>query len=435
MARRRRGAVAVVGTLVTALVLVAAGCSNSKTNVSSGGAAPGVSDNEIDVGSIANVTGPLSSDFAPVVSGVKAYFSMVNAQGGVDGRKLKLVKAEDDQGQASIDLTVAQSLVNYPVFAIVGVGTPFFGASSFLKSKGTPTFGYVISTDWAKAPGLFGSFGSVLDYATGAPGDAYVAQQLHAQSVGVLAYGIVQSSAACQAAVTGMRQLGVNVTFVDTNFTFGANPTADVLQMKADHVDLLLTCIDLTGNISFARALQQNSMSIKQIWLNGYDRSALAQYGPLMNNVYMLVQHVPFEAAQFFPGKYPALENYIQQMQKYQPQDTYNDTAMTGWISADLFVTGLRMVGRNLTQKKLIAAINTITDDSSHGIQAPLDWTTAHTEATPPFCGAYVVAEAGHFVPVFVHPNSQGNDSFVFTCFGSANSTTPVAPKPSTPGL
>jgi hypothetical protein len=45
------------------------------------------------------------------------------------------------------------------------------------------------------------------------------------------------------------------------------------------------------------------------------------------------------------------------------------------------------------------------------------------------------VAEASHFVPVFVHTNSQGQDSLVFTCFGSATSAAPVPGKPSLPGL
>ena len=429
MSRRPRGVLASAGATVVALVLVAAGCSNSSSGVSSGGGSPGVTGNEIDVGSIADITGPLSSDFGPVVSGVRAFFDMVNAQGGVAGRKIKLVAAEDDQGSPSIDLTVAQTLVSKPVFAVVGVGTPFFGASRYLASKGTPTFGYVISTDWRGPPGFFGSFGSVLDYATGAPGYAYVASQLGAKSVAVISYGIVQSSAACNAAVTGMRQLGVNVSFVDTNFTLGSDPTADVLQMKSRNVDLLLTCIDVTGNINFTRSVIQNGLSLKQIWLNGYDRPTLQQYGQLMNGVYLLVQHVPFEAATAFPGKYPGLDTYISEMNKYEPQNTYNETAMTGWISADLFVTGLKAVGRNLTQARLIAAINKIRDYNSNGLQPPVDWTTSHTQALPPFCASYVVAFNGKFVPIFVQPNNQ-----VFVCFGSTQSVTPVPGKPGTPG-
>ena len=197
---------------VAALTVGVAGCSNSVIKNSAGGGAPGVSSTEIDVGSIANVTGPLSSGFAPLVNGVQAYFSMINAQGGVAGRKLKLAYQEDDQGSPTVDLTVAQQLVEQDhVFAVVGVGTPFFGGASYLAQQGTPTFGYVVSTDWENKPTLFGDYGSVLDFATAAPGDAYVAQQLGAKSIAVVAYGVAQSSAACQAAVTGMRALGLNV--------------------------------------------------------------------------------------------------------------------------------------------------------------------------------------------------------------------------------
>ena len=149
-----------------------------------------MSSTEIDVGTIANVTGPLSSGFAPLVNGVQAYFSMINAQGGVAGRKLKLAHQEDDQGNPTVDLTAAQQLVEQDhVFAVVGVGTPFFGGASYLAQQGTPTFGYVVSTDWENKPTLFGDYGSVLDFATATPGDAYVAQRLGAQSVGVVAYG------------------------------------------------------------------------------------------------------------------------------------------------------------------------------------------------------------------------------------------------------
>jgi branched-chain amino acid transport system substrate-binding protein len=158
---------------VAALAVVVAGCSNSITTNSSGGGAPGVMSNEIDVGSIADVTGPLSSDFAPVVAGVQAYFSMVNAEGGVAGRTLRLTRQTDDQGSPTIDLSVAQTLVEQDkVFAVVGVGTPFFGGAAYLAHKGTPTFGYVVSTDWANKPALFGTFGSVLDFGTAVSGDA-----------------------------------------------------------------------------------------------------------------------------------------------------------------------------------------------------------------------------------------------------------------------
>ncbi len=415
--------------VVAMLVLGAAGCTNSVTKNSAGGGAPGVTSTQIDVGSIANVTGPLSSDFGPIVNGVEAYFSMINAEGGVAGRKLKLAFQEDDQGSPTIDLSVAQKLVEQDqVFAVVGVGTPFFGGASYLAHTGTPTFGYVVSTDWADKPTLFGAYGSVLDFATGASGDAASAEQLGAKSIAVVSYGVPQSAAACKAAATGMRSFGLNVSFTDFNLVFGGDPTPDVLQMKNANADFLFSCLDVNGNVGFARAISQNGLALHQVWLNGYDRATVQQYGSIMEGVYFGLQHVPLEAGVAFPGVYPGLDTYIQQMQKYEPSSTYDEVAMDGWISAALFVSGLKAVGRDLTQKKLVAAINHETAFTGGGLTTPVDWRTAHTTATPPYCHSAVRVVNSQFVPVIESGTNQ-----VFVCYGET-STTPIAPKPGTPG-
>jgi branched-chain amino acid transport system substrate-binding protein len=427
MSRSRRGRFATVSAAVVALAVGLTACGNAKAGVGTGGGDPGVTATQISVGSIANVTGPLSSDFASVVNGVEAYFSMINAEGGVDGRTLKLAYQEDDQGSPTTDLSVAQKLVEQNhVFAVVGVGTPFFGGAAFLAQQGTPTFGYSTSTDWAKRPTLFADYGSVLCFPCGAPGDAYLAQQLGAKSIAVVAYGVPQSAAACQAAVTGMRAAGLNVSFSDLNLVYGADPTPSVLQMKNDNVDLLFTCLDVNGNVGFARAISQNGLTMKQIWFNGYDRGTLAQYGSIMNGVYLGLEHVPFESA--LSGQYPALDKYIREMNKYQPKFTYDEVALDGWMAADQFVTGLRAVGRDVTQKKLVAAINKETAYNGGGLTPPVDWTKSHFGSPPPYCQADVVVQNGAFVPAFVHPNGQ-----VFTCF-DLNSPTPVPALPGTPG-
>lgn len=427
MMRGPRAALAVL-----ALALVASACANSTTSSSAGGSgAPGVTSSTITVGSIANVTGILSSDFAPAVSGVRAYFSMVNAAGGVDGRKLELAYTKDDQGNPTTDLTVAQELIQQDhVFAVVGVATPFFGGATYLAHQGVPTFGYQVSNDWVAGPSLFADYGSVLDYSTGEMTDAYLASQLHATSVGVVAYGVQQSAAACTAAINGFNSFGITVGFQDLAFGIGTSPTPDVLQMKTHHVDLLFTCLDVSGNVAFAQSMAQNGLTAHQVWLNGYDRSTLAQYGSLMNGVTVLIQHVPFEASAAFPGVYPAMDTYLKEMQRYQPSDEYNEVAMDGWINAAQFVAGLQAVGRNVTQAKLVAAINKENAFTAGGLMPPVDWTNGnnHVRSVPPYCSSYVVAENGKFVPEFV----QGTHG-VFTCF-SRGSDTPVTPLAGTPG-
>jgi branched-chain amino acid transport system substrate-binding protein len=427
MSRSGRGRFATVTAAFIALALGITACGNAKNVTSSGGSGdPGVTPTQITVGSIADVTGPLSSGFAPIVNGVEAYFSMINAEGGINGRKLKLAYQEDDQGSPTVDLTVAQQLVHDNVFAVVGVATPFFGGAKYLAQQGTPTFGYAVSTDYADKPSLYADYGSVLCFPCGAPGDAYLAQQLGAQSIAVVAYGVPQSAAACQAAVTGMRAAGLNVSFSDLNLVYGGDPTPDVLQMKAKNVDTLFTCLDVNGNVAFARAISQNGLTMKQVWFNGYDRGTLAQYGSIMNGVYFGLEHVPFESA--LTGLYPGLDTYIKEMNKYQPKYTYEEVSLDGWMAADQFVSGLRAAGKNLTQKKLVSAINKETAYNGDGLTAPVNWTKSHFGSPPPYCQSEVQVIDGHFVPAFVHPNGQ-----VFTCF-DLNSDTPVQPLPGTPG-
>lgn len=425
--RRYGRPASMVGAL--ALVVALGACANATAADSAGGGAPGVSATEIDVGSLANISGPLSSDFSPIVSGVQAYFDMVNARGGVDGRKLVLKYQLDDQGEPTQDADLARTLVTQDhVFAVVGVGTPFFVGAKYLAQTGTPAFGYQVSADWSDGPSLFGQNGSYLDTTTVSPIYAYLANQTDSTSVAVLAYGITESSAGCQLVVNSLEKFDVPIGYEDLAVNFGEDMSTDVLQMKAHHVDMVISCMDLTGNIALSRALEQNGDgSIKQFWEDGYDRTQLAAYPQLMNGVYLLVQHVPFEAAAAFPGAYPGMETYLATMQKYEPANEYNEEALDGWLNANLFVMGLKAAGKDPTQAKVVHDINEMTDYVGAGLIQPVNWTVAHYKSTPPSCVAIVQANNGVFQPVFTSGSS------VFTCT-DPTSDTPVSAPPGLPG-
>jgi hypothetical protein len=167
------------------------------------------------------------------------------------------------------------------------------------------------------------------------------------------------------------------------------------------------------------------------IWLNGYDRSYLKQDPADMVNVIYFLQHVPFEAAAQFPGKYPAMEQYLATMKKYEPMWTYDDLAFQGYLNAAQFVQGLReqaATGKPLTQADLIATINKERAFTG-GLTTPVDWTNAHVSATPPFCAAFVQVEPGAVLKVvYVQKNDE-----VFVCGDNQDKIIP--PSPGTPGL
>lgn len=427
----RGGAVAVTASMVVML----AACSNASSAPPSGGAqAPGVTSTEIKVGALATITGPLSSGFGDIVHGVEAYFDMVNAQGGVDGRKLVLADVANDGGSPTNDTTEARDLVEQDhVFAIVGVGTPFFTASTYLASTGTPTFGYVVSSNWQGPPNLFGTYGSVLAFNTGGSAIEWAAHQLGVHTAAVVAYnGIAQSDDACRDDAQGLERAGISVPVQDYTFDLGGNPDADVFRMAADHVGLLVTCMEGPDNLSFAKAMKQYGLSSAySIWLNGYSRTLAAQDATAMQRVIFSVQHVPFEAGEAYPSQYPGMATYLKEMKKYQPAWVYDDVSFQGWVNAAQFVAGLRAVGNKpLTQKALVDAINEETDFTAGGVMPPVNWHVAHTSAQPPYCSAFAQVVNGKVV-LNAALMLRGHQALV--CFNGVTDV-PVADPPGTPG-
>src|SRR5271155_681704 len=219
------------------LLLIGAAWSNA-SGASSGpneprSSAPGVSANEIDVGALATLSGVLSADFAPIVPGVQAYFDMVNAHGGVDGRRLVLAHVLDDGGNPTTDADLERTLVQQDhVFAVVGVATAFFNPSTFLGPSGTPTFGYATENNWSPSRNLFAAYGSVLDYYDTQSEFAYVAKALHSKSAAVISYNVAQSSDECSGAVAAFRQYGIHIGYSDLSVPYGEDLSSDVVHMK-----------------------------------------------------------------------------------------------------------------------------------------------------------------------------------------------------------
>ena len=103
--------------------------------------AQGVSDNEIVIGTIQDLSGPIVSIGKPLVSGMTIRLDQFNSAGGVNGRKLRLV-VEDCGYDPKRGVLAVQKLVSSDkVFALVGsLGTAVTLATAPLAvEKGVPS--------------------------------------------------------------------------------------------------------------------------------------------------------------------------------------------------------------------------------------------------------------------------------------------------------
>lgn len=104
---------------ILALVFLTAG-----SHLSLGQSAPGVTDRTILIGSCSALEGPSHALGTQQIKGAEAYFNLVNDEGGVAGRKLKLVAYDDSYDPAKTE-TCFRRLKDQNVFALgFFVGTP-----------------------------------------------------------------------------------------------------------------------------------------------------------------------------------------------------------------------------------------------------------------------------------------------------------------------
>jgi ABC-type branched-subunit amino acid transport system substrate-binding protein len=116
---------------------VAGGSGGARAGAAASGTSDqGVTDTEIRIGTTAPLSGLLASLGEQVVGSLDAYFKHVNAQGGINGRKIRLV-IFDDRGDAAQILANIRRLYEQEKVLII---IPFLaaGAEDFITRNGIP---------------------------------------------------------------------------------------------------------------------------------------------------------------------------------------------------------------------------------------------------------------------------------------------------------
>jgi ABC-type branched-subunit amino acid transport system substrate-binding protein len=127
----RTRAAGVAGAIVVVIVL--AGCGSSSSE-------PGVSATSVTFGSHQPLTGPAAPGYSEIAPASQAFFNYLNAQGGINGRKIHLIYKDDEYNPAKTVNVVHQLVLQEKVFGIFeGLGTPTHTkVVGFLNSSKVP---------------------------------------------------------------------------------------------------------------------------------------------------------------------------------------------------------------------------------------------------------------------------------------------------------
>jgi ABC-type branched-subunit amino acid transport system substrate-binding protein len=131
-------------TRLRAATAVAAAVALTLTACSSGGGGsknvPGVTDTTVTIGSTQPLTGPAAPGYGEIAPAAQAFFNYVNANGGVNGRKVTLKYLDDAYNPTQTVTLTKQLVLQDKVFAVVGaLGTPTHTkVVDFLNSERVP---------------------------------------------------------------------------------------------------------------------------------------------------------------------------------------------------------------------------------------------------------------------------------------------------------
>jgi len=366
--------------------------------------APGVTSTEIKVASITAKTNNLTGSYGALVDGIKAYFAMVNANGGIYGRHLVVAYDRDDQfGQNRP--TVQQSLAQDKAFATFSATTLFTGADLLAKAK-QPVFMWNINPEFSGKPTFFANEGA-LCFTCAAHVLPWLAQQLGATKVGVLAYGIAQKSKDCATGIKNSfaKYPTAQVAYSDVSLGYAQALGPQVAAMKAKGVTFVMTCVDLQEAFTLAKEMQKQGMKAVQSLPEGYDPDFVSKNAALLEGSIVSPQFVALENT----PQIPEIQKLFEWAGKTNVQ--VHELTAVGWQLAAEFYTGLVGAGPQFSQASVVAYLNTLTNFTDNGFIQPLNWTKYHQDPTnnpavrpDTECGNFVKIENGKFVPVYGEP-------------------------------
>ncbi len=368
--------------LVVLLALVAFG-SQAET---------GVSEQEIIVGQFAALSGPAAQLGQRLNAGMQAHFKAVNAQGGINGRTLRLLTRDDgyepDKAVAAVKGLIEQD----QVFALVGsVGTPTgLAALPVFTAAKVPMVGM-----FTGAQGLREPFNRYVFHVRASYFDETERIVQHLTTLGMKKIAVFyQNDAYGKAGLEG-------VTRALTRRQMQPAATATVERNTVDVSAALNSILPAQPEaVVQIGAYKACAEFIKQARAKGYGgqffnvsfvgAKALADELGAAGMGVVISQVVPFP---YIPSS-PVVREYQQRM-KESGQTELDFSSMEGFLVAKVFTEGVRRAGRNLTRESLIGALESMKDVNLGGFEIRY---SARDHAGSRYTDLTIIGSGGRFM-------------------------------------
>ncbi len=365
---------------VSAVLAVA---SLAVTTVPAQAAEVGVSSTEIKFGMTLPMTGTASPGYNKIPAAVKAYFEYVNANGGINGRKLTLVVKDDQYVPTQAVAKTNELILKDKVMALLApLGTANNKAVASVVNpgrRGIPVLfvntGFSGFADKKKYPTTFSVLPSYIMEAKIM--SEYIKDNFDGKKLGL----IYQDDDFGDDALAGFKQAGINFAVkvpYASGSQSGTTAAGWVQKLQAGGAEVVI----LFGVSSATAAALGTAAVLKYApqWILGSvggDATTIKAAGVPAGVLYNAV------GASFAPATTDTTDEYVKLFQdiylKANPTQTFDNNVMIGMNTAFLTAQAIQAAGKNPTRKSLIAAIEKSGSTFASAALVPLNYSsTSH---------------------------------------------------------
>ena len=324
-------------------------------------AEPGVTDNEVKIGTSAGLTGPIAV-WGNRMSrlGPQTYFHFINEQGGVHGRKLTQVLLDDGYEPPRSVANHKRLIESDKVFALLlSMGTPTVSASlqTILDSKIPLIFPATGAHKWGYdyRPLVF-QVGADYWHMSAVMVD-YVVKEKGLKKWGVFYQDDDYGKDVLNGTKTQLKKHGLEVVATETYKRGSIDVSGQVAKLKAAGVDVVMLGTVYREGAPFLREKEKIGWDVQTV---GIGPTATQTFVDLAGSSGL--GHLNTFSNPAVDSDRPGVAEFRALMQKYFPDEKTSEEALYGFIAAKTFVAGLQAAGRNLTRDSFIKGLESLKD-------------------------------------------------------------------------
>lgn len=317
----------------------------------------GVSADEILLGQSTALTGPLAELGNDMSTASKAYFDYVNSQGGIHGRKIRLITLDDGYDTDKGIANTRQLIEKEGVFALFNViGTPANTALlPVITRAGIPSIAPLSGSEAVRKPFNRYVFNVRAGYAEEAE---KIIEHLGVRGIERIAI-VYQNNGFGKDGLTGAekalarRNLKPLATATIENDASDAAKAAAMLVEAAPKAVLMITA----GKPSAEFIKAYNKIS------PGMQFFALSVMGTQASVATLGKEGIGVVVAQVAPYPFSATSGVVREYQQIMTKmgvKNWSFASMEGFLNAKVTVEGLKRAGRDLTRERFMTALESI---------------------------------------------------------------------------